>query len=103
SQGLLDPERTPSGYRKFYENDVRRLRWILTQQRDKFLPLKVIKERMEQGVESELAAPEPSGNGAAAAVPAGFEGEGGEAVAAPPPPPAPASTPLPPAEEAPEV
>ncbi len=69
SQGLLDPERTPSGYRKFYENDVRRLRWILTQQRDKFLPLKVIKERMEEGVTAEMPAPDPSGNGAAAAVP----------------------------------
>ena len=46
SQGLLDPERTPSGYRKFYENDVDRLRWILRQQRDQFLPLKVIKGRL---------------------------------------------------------
>jgi DNA-binding transcriptional MerR regulator len=46
SQGLLDPERTPSGYRKFYDADLARLRWILTQQRDHFLPLKVIKERL---------------------------------------------------------
>ena len=46
SQGLLDPERTPSGYRKFYEDDLARLRWILTLQRDHFLPLKVIKERL---------------------------------------------------------
>ena len=36
SQGLIDPERTPSGYRKFYKDDVDRLRWILTQQRDNF-------------------------------------------------------------------
>jgi DNA-binding transcriptional MerR regulator len=49
SQGLLDPERTPSGYRKFYEGDVERLRWILQQQRENFLPLKVIKGRL--GVE----------------------------------------------------
>ncbi len=49
SQGLLDPERTPSGYRKFYENDIDRLRWILRQQSDNFLPLKVIKERLEAG------------------------------------------------------
>src|SRR5437870_9871557 len=48
SQGLIDPERTPSGYRKFYEADVTRLRWILHQQRDHFLPLKVIKERLDQ-------------------------------------------------------
>lgn len=51
SQGLLDPERTPSGYRKFYENDVDRLRWILRQQRDQFLPLKVIKGRL--GIDEE--------------------------------------------------
>jgi DNA-binding transcriptional MerR regulator len=48
SQGLLDPERTPSGYRKFYDGDLARLRWILTQQRDHFLPLKVIKERLAE-------------------------------------------------------
>ena len=47
SQGLIDPERTPSGYRKFYAPDIERLRWILTQQRDNFLPLKVIKRRLE--------------------------------------------------------
>jgi DNA-binding transcriptional MerR regulator len=46
SQGLIDPERTPSGYRKFYEPDVERLRWILRQQREHFLPLKVIKGRL---------------------------------------------------------
>lgn len=49
SQGLIDPERTPSGYRKFYEADIGRLRWILVQQRENFLPLKVIKERLESG------------------------------------------------------
>lgn len=48
SQGLIAPERTPSGYRKFYEPDVERLRWILSQQRDHFLPLKVIKSRLAQ-------------------------------------------------------
>ncbi|MBW3555376.1 MAG: MerR family transcriptional regulator [Actinobacteria bacterium] len=49
SQGLLDPERTPSGYRKFYEPDVERLRWILRQQREQYLPLKVIKGRLGEG------------------------------------------------------
>ena len=49
SQGLLDPERTPSGYRKFYGPDVERLRWILQQQKEHFLPLKVIKDRLEPG------------------------------------------------------
>jgi len=47
SQGLVDPERTPSGYRKFYAADLARLRWILQQQRELFLPLKVIKERLD--------------------------------------------------------
>ncbi|HEX7133194.1 MAG TPA: MerR family transcriptional regulator [Iamia sp.] len=99
SQGLLDPERTPSGYRKFYEADVRRLRWILTEQRDKFLPLKVIKDRLDDGIEAELAAPDPSGNGAAAAVPLAKEGEVPTSPAPPAPPaaaPAPAPAPAPP-------
>ncbi|MBU3702462.1 MAG: MerR family transcriptional regulator [Acidimicrobiia bacterium] len=49
SQGLLVPERTPSGYRKFRQSDIDQLRWILTQQRDHFLPLRVIKERIDSG------------------------------------------------------
>ena len=49
SQGLLEPERTTSGYRKFYDGDVERLRWILHQQRDHYLPLKVIKDRILNG------------------------------------------------------
>jgi DNA-binding transcriptional MerR regulator len=48
SQGLVNPERTPSGYRKFYANDLTRLRWILFQQKEHFLPLKVIKERLDE-------------------------------------------------------
>src|SRR5947199_248837 len=48
SQGLIDPERTPSGYRKFHEPDLQRLRWVLLQQKEHFLPLKVIKERLER-------------------------------------------------------
>ena len=48
SEGLIDPERTPSGYRKFYENDLDKLRSILKMQRDEYLPLKVIKERLLQ-------------------------------------------------------
>ncbi len=58
SQGLLDPERTPSGYRKFHDDDIERLRWILTQQRDHFLPLKVIKDRLAAG---DLGAGAPEG------------------------------------------
>lgn len=48
AEGLISPERTESGYRKFYERDLARLRYILSLQRDHFLPLKVIRERLEQ-------------------------------------------------------
>jgi DNA-binding transcriptional MerR regulator len=50
SQGLIEPERTPSGYRKFYEHDVELLRVILREQREHFLPLRVIKDRIDAGV-----------------------------------------------------
>jgi DNA-binding transcriptional MerR regulator len=46
AEGLITPKRTGSGYRMFYEDDVSRLRYILTLQRDHFLPLKVIRERL---------------------------------------------------------
>jgi DNA-binding transcriptional MerR regulator len=49
SQGLIDPERTASGYRKFYDNDVDLLRVILREQRENFLPLRVIRDRLESG------------------------------------------------------
>ena len=62
-EGLIDPERTPSGYRKFYDKDILRLRTILRMQRDEYLPLKVIKERLEQKDEEpgakKAAQPEP--------------------------------------------
>jgi DNA-binding transcriptional MerR regulator len=70
SQGLIVPERTASGYRKFYDEDVERLRFILTEQKDKFLPLRVIKDRLDTpptGVERpepkrpETKRPEPRG------------------------------------------
>jgi DNA-binding transcriptional MerR regulator len=93
SQGLLDPERTPSGYRKFYEDDVERLRWILRQQRENFLPLKVIRDRLgtEQGERpADEDAPSPEGTyeapalqGSASSV-AGAEGASSGADAPPP-------------------
>jgi DNA-binding transcriptional MerR regulator len=46
-EGLVQPERTPSGYRKFSAADVSRLRYVLAQQKDHYLPLKVIKEQLE--------------------------------------------------------
>jgi DNA-binding transcriptional MerR regulator len=53
AEGLIEPERTPSGYRKFYVQDVERLKSILRMQRDEYLPLKVIKERLLHGGEGE--------------------------------------------------
>ena len=46
-KGLIHPERTPAGYRKFSSDDVDRLRYILTMQRDHYLPLKVIGEHLD--------------------------------------------------------
>jgi DNA-binding transcriptional MerR regulator len=60
SQGLLEPERTPSGYRKFYPHDIERLRWILRQQRDHFLPLRVIKDKLEADAAAEAPPPRPA-------------------------------------------
>ena len=49
SQGLIDPERTASGDRKFYADDVELLRCILREQRENYLPLRVIKDRIDSG------------------------------------------------------
>ena len=48
SEGLIAPERTESGYRRFTEEDIERLRFILRLQREQFLPLKVIRERLDE-------------------------------------------------------
>ncbi|MFJ4624195.1 MerR family transcriptional regulator [Streptomyces sp. NPDC088812] len=47
SEGLVEPERTPSGYRKFSAEDVERLGHVLRMQRDHYLPLKVIREHLD--------------------------------------------------------
>ena len=47
SEGLLSPERTPSGYRKYSKADEQRLRFILRLQKERYLPLKVIKEKLK--------------------------------------------------------
>jgi len=47
SEGLIDPQRTPSGYRKFTSTDLERLRYVLLAQRDQYLPLKVIKDNLD--------------------------------------------------------
>ncbi|MGH2826619.1 MAG: transcriptional regulator FtsR [Actinomycetota bacterium] len=60
SEGLINPERTGSGYRKFYEGDLARLRYILSLQRDHFLPLRVIRERLAEA-DAAGKLPEPTG------------------------------------------
>jgi DNA-binding transcriptional MerR regulator len=47
-EGLIEPQRSPSGYRKFTFNDVERLRYILRAQRDQYLPLRVIKDQLDE-------------------------------------------------------
>jgi DNA-binding transcriptional MerR regulator len=47
SEGLIEPQRTPSGYRKFTSVDLERLRYVLLAQRDQYLPLRVIKENLD--------------------------------------------------------
>ncbi|MDQ0936117.1 transcriptional regulator FtsR [Streptomyces turgidiscabies] len=47
SEGLIEPQRTPSGYRKFSPEDVERLGQVLRMQRDHYLPLKVIREYLD--------------------------------------------------------
>jgi DNA-binding transcriptional MerR regulator len=65
SQGLVNPERSPSGYRKFFDHDVERLRWVLRQQREHFLPLKVIRDRLADGdLGDEVGAEQPNGKAA---------------------------------------
>jgi len=54
AEGLITPERTGSGYRRFSPDDLARLRYILTAQRDRFWPLRVIREaldKLERGLE----------------------------------------------------
>lgn len=48
AEGLVDPQRTPSGYRKYSQDDVNRLRFVLTAQRDQYLPLRVIREQLDK-------------------------------------------------------
>jgi DNA-binding transcriptional MerR regulator len=49
AEGLIEPARSRSGYRRFSAADIERLRYILTMQRDSYLPLRVIRERLADG------------------------------------------------------
>lgn len=62
-QGLIEPQRTPAGYRKFSEQDIQRTRVILELQRDQYLPLRVIRdylEQLDQGKSPSLPQAQPS-------------------------------------------
>jgi DNA-binding transcriptional MerR regulator len=62
AEGLISPDRTESGYRKFTPGDVDRLRYVLRAQRDRYLPLKVIKDelsRIDAGLPVEVAPSQP--------------------------------------------
>jgi DNA-binding transcriptional MerR regulator len=48
AEGLITPQRAPSGYRRYTEGDVERLRYVLSVQRQHYLPLKVIREHLDQ-------------------------------------------------------
>ncbi|MEW2358490.1 MerR family transcriptional regulator [Spirillospora sp. NPDC029432] len=65
AEGLIEPQRSPAGYRKFCDADVERLRFILTSQRDHYLPLRVIRQQLEARDRGE-----PAPASAAAPVPA---------------------------------
>jgi DNA-binding transcriptional MerR regulator len=62
AEGLINPDRTDSGYRKFTDGDIERLRYILRAQRDRYLPLKVIREeldRIDAGLDVDTTPPAP--------------------------------------------
>jgi DNA-binding transcriptional MerR regulator len=77
SEDLVHPQRTPSGYRKFSRADVSRLRYVLTAQRDHYLPLKVIKEHLEALDRGE---PLPTGAATGATVPPPVQDDDGSGV-----------------------
>ena len=68
-QGLLAPARSAAGYRKFSPADVERLHYVLTAARDQYLPLKVIKERLEAADTGSISPAEVAANEAAVAGP----------------------------------
>ena len=62
AEGLISPDRTESGYRKFTDADVERLRYVLRAQRDRYLPLKVIKDELDR-LDAGLPATTPTQDG----------------------------------------
>jgi DNA-binding transcriptional MerR regulator len=100
TEGLVTPERAPSGYRRYVESDIERLRYVLTVQRDHYLPLKVIREHLSL-IDRGEAPPGRAGALPAGATPVeaptapgidGLAGDGPATGQAPPPaPPVPPS------------
>lgn len=76
AEGLVEPERTPSGYRKYSTKDMERLRYIIRMQREHYLPLKVIREHLD-AMDRGLEPPSPNGG---PTVPAGVLGDGSAAA-----------------------
>ena len=62
AEGLVEPQRTSSGYRKFAAEDVERLRYVLRAQSDRYLPLRVIKEHLD-AIDRGLEPPALGGSG----------------------------------------
>jgi len=84
SEGLITPQRAPSGYRRYAEHDVERLRYVLSVQREHYLPLKVIREHLEM-MDRGQTPPEPKTLEA--------QGAGPTTAVAPPTPAAPPAAP----------
>lgn len=83
AEGLVEPRRTPSGYRKFSTDDVERLGRILRLQRDHYLPLKVIREQLDALDRGEqIRIPAPAAHGESVEGSAGYGEAGGEPPAA---------------------
>ncbi len=77
AEGLVEPQRTPAGYRKYSDADVQRLRYVLAAQRDRFLPLRVIRDQLAAIDRGE------TGSLAHGVRPAGLPSDGDQAPAAP--------------------
>jgi DNA-binding transcriptional MerR regulator len=76
AEGLVEPRRTPSGYRKYTRADVARLRYVLAAQRDHYLPLRVIREQLaalDRGETPALVAVPAASPNHGTAAPAGDE------------------------------
>lgn len=76
SEGLVTPQRTASGYRRFTAEDIDRLRYILIAQRDKFLPLKVIREQLEAMDSGQVTALVKNSHGRTLVTPENFRAAG---------------------------